>query len=219
MAGYDLEFLKLLFGSSSHVLLVGDPRQGTYSTNNSAKNKQYKKSNIVYFFDNDEIQKNLEVDSVSLAANYRSNQEICDFANKIFSDHVATNSGQSETTNHDGVFLVREQDIGAYFDEYSCCVQLRDKVTEKRVNKKYEAINFGNSKGLSFERVLIYPTVPIMDWIKNNNSELKPTSRSKFYVAVTRAKHSVGIVYDYSDDEAIEGVKKYQVNAITVLKS
>jgi len=37
---------------------------------------------------------------------------------------------------------------------------LRDKVTEKRVNKHYDAINFGNSKGLSFERVLIYPTTP-----------------------------------------------------------
>ncbi|MEH6407187.1 MAG: UvrD-helicase domain-containing protein, partial [Leeuwenhoekiella sp.] len=32
LAGYDLELLKLLFNSSSRILLVGDPRQGTYST-------------------------------------------------------------------------------------------------------------------------------------------------------------------------------------------
>lgn len=209
LAGYDLEFLKVLFDSLSNILLVADPRQGTYSTNNSRKNKQYQKSNIVQFFEREEIKECLEVDLDSLVTNYRSNQKICDFANKIFPDHVATNSGRNETTDHDGVFLVRERDIEEYFEEYSCCVQLRDKVTEKRINKRFDAINFGNSKGLSFERVLIYPTKPIMDWIKDNNSDLKPTSRSKFYVAVTRAKHSVGIVYNYVDDEEIEGIDKF----------
>jgi ATP-dependent exoDNAse (exonuclease V) beta subunit len=32
---------------------------------------------------------------------------------------------------------------------------------------------------------------------------------SKFYVALTRARYSVAIVYDYSDDSFIEGVCKY----------
>lgn len=216
LAGYDLEVLKLFFDSSSKIILVCDPRQGTYSTNNSAKNKQYKKSNIVHFFESDEIQKKLEVDSTSLTTNYRSNQKICDFANKLFPDHVVTNSGQAETTRHDGVFIVKEQNIDDYFGKYSCSVQLRYNVTEKRINQKHQVINFGNSKGLSFERVLIYPTKPIMDWIKDNNADLKPTMRSKFYVAVTRAKHSVGIVYNYSDDEVIEGIEKFQVNAVGV---
>jgi DNA helicase-2/ATP-dependent DNA helicase PcrA len=215
LAGYDLELLKLFFTSPSRIVLVGDPRQGTYSTNNSAKNKQYKKSQIVYFFDNNEIQKDLEIDSDSLTTNYRSNQKICDFSNKIFPDHVATSSGQSEITNHDGVFLVRENDVDAYVDEYSSCVQLRDSVKEDRVSKKIGAINFGNSKGLSFDRVLIYPTKPIMDWIKDNNSELKPTSRCKFYVAVTRARYSVGIVYDYTDDEEIKDVDKFRIAPAT----
>ncbi len=31
LAGYDLDLLKLLFNCSSDILLVGDPRQGTYS--------------------------------------------------------------------------------------------------------------------------------------------------------------------------------------------
>jgi DNA helicase II / ATP-dependent DNA helicase PcrA len=49
-----------------------------------------------------------------------------------------------------------------------------------------------------------------MDWIQNSNSDLPPTSRSKFYVAVTRARYSVGIVYNYRDDEVIEGTEKYK---------
>ena len=216
LAGYDLEVLKLFFDSASNIILVGDPRQGTYSTNNSTKNKQYKKSKIVHFFENDKIQEKLKVDSTSLITNYRCNQKICDFSNRLFPDHVATSSGQTETTSHDGVFRVREQDVGCYFDEYSCCVQLRDKVTEKRIKNQYDAINFGNSKGLSFDRVLIYPTKPIMDWMKDNNFDLKPTSRSKFYVAVTRARYSVGIVYNYSDDEVIEGTEKFQIDTVVV---
>ena len=37
LAGYDLALLEKLFGSALPVTAVGDPRQGTYSTNNSAK--------------------------------------------------------------------------------------------------------------------------------------------------------------------------------------
>ncbi len=216
LAGYDLELLKLLFASSSRIVLVGDPRQGTYSTNNSSKNKQFKKSQIVYFFDDSKIQKNLEIDRDSLTINYRSNQKICDFANKIFPDHAPTNSGQNISTNHDGVFFVREDDIDSYFAEYSCCVQLRDSIKETRTKKQCAIINYGNSKGSTFERVLIYPTKPIMNWIKNNGSELAPTSRSKFYVAVTRAKYSVGIVYNYADDENIDGIIEYVDNRLIV---
>ncbi|MEI2779820.1 MAG: UvrD-helicase domain-containing protein [Candidatus Competibacter sp.] len=50
LAGYDLELIKLLFNSDSNTLLVGDPRQGTYSTNSSLKNKKYRKSGISDFF-------------------------------------------------------------------------------------------------------------------------------------------------------------------------
>lgn len=47
-----------------------------------------------------------------------------------------------------------------------------------------------------------------MKWMNDNNSELAPMSRSKFYVALTRAKFSVGIVYDYNDDTRMDGIKK-----------
>jgi DNA helicase-2/ATP-dependent DNA helicase PcrA len=70
-------------------------------------------------------------------------------------------------------------------------------------------MNFGESKGLSFDGVLIYPTKPFCNWLKNHLSELAPTSRSKFYVAITRARYSVGIVYDFNGETNIDGVSKY----------
>ncbi|MBI2859931.1 MAG: UvrD-helicase domain-containing protein [Chloroflexi bacterium] len=208
LSGYDLEVLKLLFDSSCQVLLVGDPRQGTYSTSNSAKNRKYSRSNIVHFFESTEIQKKLEVDDDSLITNYRSNQKICDFANSIFPDNNPTRCGQHDITGHDGIFLVREQDIDRYLSDHPC-TQLRDKVTQKRVRTGHEVYNFGNSKGLSFDRVLIYPTNPISDWIKDHSSGLQPMSQSKFYVAVTRARYSVAIVYNYTAGESIQGTENY----------
>ncbi len=89
--------------------------------------------------------------------------------------------------------------------------QLRNSI-KVEVNKNYKTVNFGDSKGLTFDRVLIYPTDPFVNWLINNNSNFKPTSRSKFYVAITRARHSVGIVYDFDSSLKIEGVKFYEQN-------
>jgi DNA helicase II / ATP-dependent DNA helicase PcrA len=42
LAGYDRVFLDLLFASEIKVTIVGDPRQYTYSTNRSLRNRQYR---------------------------------------------------------------------------------------------------------------------------------------------------------------------------------
>ncbi len=208
LAGYDLELLKLLFSSNAEVLLVGDPRQGTYSTNSSSKNKQYKKVNVVnYFFQDKSI--NIETDETSLLINYRSNKPICDLSNKLFQYFSGTNSGNQIITEHDGVFFIREKDVEQYLKKYNP-VQLRDS-KKKIVDENYKVMNFGESKGLSFDRVLIYPTKPFTDWFMNNESELAETSRSKLYVAITRARFSVGIVVNYKEDALIDGIDNYKI--------
>lgn len=205
LAGYDLELLKLLFACNSAIILVGDPRQGTYSTNSSSKNKQFKKSQIVYFFE--ETPLDLETDQNSLLTNYRSIPSICDLSNRLFLDFQSTTSGNFDSTEHDGVFFVKEQDTENYLNKYNP-VQLRDS-KKKAVNENYRVMNFGESKGLSFDRVLIYPTKPFIDWLKDSNQELAPTSRSKLYVALTRARFSVAIVYDYTDKTKINGIMHF----------
>ena len=209
LAGYDLELLKLLFKANTNTLLVGDPRQGTYSTNSSSKNKKFKKAAIVNFFKDDSL--GIEIDTTSLTTNYRCNNSICELSNKLFPDMPATTSGNNETTNHDGVFLVRESEVNEYLSSYPV-TQLRENV-KTEVNQQYRVMNFGESKGLSFDRVLIYPTKPILTWFSNNDSELAPTSRSKLYVALTRARFSVGIICNYSDETEIDGIQKWNKEA------
>ena len=209
LAGYDLELLKLLFKCSSDILLVGDPRQGTYSTNSSSKNKKFKKSEIIHFFEDASM--DIETDQTSLLTNYRCNPQICDLSNKLFADFQSTTSGNNTITEHDGVYFIKEEDIETYLQEHKP-VQLRDS-KKKEVNQNHRVMNFGEAKGLSFDRVLIYPTKPFIDWLKSNNTELAPTSRSKFYVALTRARHSVGILYDYNEKTNVDGIFHFKPNA------
>jgi superfamily I DNA/RNA helicase len=205
LAGYDLVFLKLLFNSTADTLLVGDPRQGTYSTNNASKNKQFQKSKIIHFFEDNTI--TIATDSVSLVTNYRSITPICKFSNKLFPDLPKTLSGNNEKPGHEGVFLIRKKDVNSYLETFHPA-QLRYSITTA-VNEDFFVRTFGSSKGLTFERVLIYPTNEIIKWLGNNKTDLKPTTRSKFYVAITRAKYSVGIVCDYKDTFNIDGVNKW----------
>ncbi|WP_298146607.1 UvrD-helicase domain-containing protein [Flavobacterium sp.] len=204
LAGYDLELLKLFFDCPSSIQLVGDPRQGTYSTNSAPKNKQFKKANIVNFF-TDKID-NLIKDDTSLLVNYRCNEKICELSNKLFPNFQATTSGNNEITEHSGVFLIKEADVDEYLKKYEP-MQLREN-KKTTVNKNYRVMNFGEAKGLSFERVLIYPTSPFIEWLKDNKSELKETSRSKLYVAITRARHSVAFVC--KTKLTIPGISNYE---------
>lgn len=208
LAGYDLEILKLLFKSSSETLLVGDPRQGTYSTNTTAKNRKYRKSEIVSFFQDSSLQ--IDTDESSLLTNFRCNLQICELSNKLFPHYPETKSGNTIITGHDGVFFVKLSDVSLYLNRFKP-FQLRDS-SKTKINVNYGGMNFGESKGLTFERVLLYPTRPIIDWILDNSNELAPTSRSKFYVAITRAKFSVGIVYDFENGTIIEGITNFVSN-------
>lgn len=205
LAGYDLEVLKLLFDSKINMLLVGDPRQGTYATNNATKNKKFRQSQIMHFFEDKSI--DIETDKTSLMINYRCTSTICELSNFLYSDQGKTTSGNYNITDHDGIFLVARQDVIKYLEKYEP-IQLRDS-TKTKIEDGYEALNFGQSKGLSFERVLIYPTEPIKKWLQNHDSELALKSRAKLYVAITRARQSVAFVFDYNEKTVIKNTQKW----------
>lgn len=204
LAGYDLELLKMLFQCRNDILLVGDPRQGTYSTNNSAKNRKYRRAEILHFFDDDSI--SIETDDSSLTKNYRSCSAICELSNRLYPNLKKTTSGNPTNSGHDGVFIVRSRDVKEYLSTKKP-MQLRDSVKTKGIDEAYGVMTFGKSKGLEFKRVLIYPTAPFIAWLKDNGAELQPTSRSKLYVAITRAIYSVGIVCD--ENIRIDGIENY----------
>lgn len=205
LAGYDLDVLKLLLASPIQILLVGDPRQGTYSTNNSAKGKKFRRGAIVNFFEAKDL--NINTDTTTLTKSYRCNAPICKLSDQLYPDYRPTVAGHSEETGHDGLFLVKKEDVKSYLERYNP-VQLRyNSMTP--VDSNYEIRNFGESKGLEFPRTLLYLTSTISNWLLDNSLSLASTTRSKFYVAVTRARYSTAIVYDYNDTTIINGFSKF----------
>ena len=62
-----------------------------------------------------------------------------------------------------------------------------------KYDKSYSAINIGKSKGLDFDNVVIYPTKTMTSFLKNGLN-LADSSKSKLYVALTRARKNVYIV-------------------------
>lgn len=206
LAGYDLEILKLLFDCKSNILLVGDPRQATYSTNNAQKNAKFKKSSIVNFFSDDSIK--IDTDDTSLTVNHRCSGEICDYSNNIFPTLPKATTGNNTVTGHDGIFVVEESNVELYLDELNP-IQLRYS-SRTKVNTNHPVYTFGKSKGLTFDRVLIYPTKPIFQWLENSTKKLADTSRAGLYVAMTRAKYSVCFVLTKKQIKTLENIRVYE---------
>ncbi|GBR75915.1 superfamily I DNA or RNA helicase [Candidatus Termititenax persephonae] len=207
LAGWDLEILKLLFDTKSNILLVGDPRQTTYSTHWDTKNSNYKRGNIVDFIKNECPTANCEPDYITLNKSHRNNQEICIFSSKLFKEYPLTEpcvcpECRNNHPEHTGIFLVRKCDAEKY------CKEFRPTILKLRL-AIFPEWNFGKSKGKTFNNVLIYPTEDMTEWVKNNETILKFLTRCKFYVAITRARYSVGIIYDYQDRDIFDGIKKY----------
>lgn len=205
LAGYDLYLLKLFFESSSNVLLVGDPRQTTYLTNHCSKFGKYKNGKIKDFLNTEvKVKKTpFEIDEGTLSASHRNNQAICDFSSQLYSnDFEATQPCvccRDANIEHQGIFAINKKDVTQYLELFKP-VQLRWN-SRRQINEKFQFCNFGESKGQTYERVLIYPTAPMLKWL-NNGENLEGEAKAKLYVAITRAKYSVAFVTDAPIDNS-----------------
>lgn len=207
LAGYDLEIVKIILKSDINLVMVGDPRQVTFHTHEEAKYGKYSDGKIEQFINEECKDLNIEIDKISLKTTYRNEKNICKFANSIYTEYMPCEAIEKEPTGHDGIFLVKPSNLDEYLRRFTP-VQLRDKISVN-VNNEYPAMNFGECKGLSFDRTVIYPTQPMVDWILNHSTSLKPQSRSKFYVAITRARYSVAVVFDNKKNTVVEGIENY----------
>ena len=214
LAGNDLEIIKLLMKNCSEVTMVGDPRQVTYLTHIEAKHRGYRKGKIKEFL----IEKCKSlikngIDETTLSDSHRCPPNICDYASRLYIDFTPmTSCGCCNIVPnvHEGVFLIKPDQVSNYLKLYKP-MQLRwDKRTA--TDRDFEALNFGESKGGTFERVLIYPTDGMKSWINDNSSKLADGARAKFYVALTRARYSAVIVFNYDDSEKYSGLIKYKVD-------
>jgi DNA helicase II / ATP-dependent DNA helicase PcrA len=186
LVGYDLDLLDLLFESSIGVTVVGDPRQHTFSTNQGLRNKRYRGAGLI-----DWLAERAEICArEDRQVSHRCNQEICDFASDLFPDYPRITSADDQVTGHDGIQTVSRFEVLEYAEHYRPQVLRHDKRAD---TQGLPAMNFGVAKGSTFDRVLIFPTKPIQEYLEHRDpSRLKKPET--LYVAVTRARYSVTFV-------------------------
>lgn len=202
MAGYDLDLVEAFLNSGIDIVLVGDHRQATFRTNNSARNKAFSEKNIIGKF--------RAWDKAKLAAlsyereTHRCHQRIADLADKIFPDEPSTISLNKTDTGHDGIFVLKPANVTHYVQRFSPSVLRLDRRTDCG---GFDATNFGESKGMTFDRVLIFPHRKGQDWLRTGDFGHIEGSASKLYVGITRARHSVTFVFD--GECALDGVPHF----------
>lgn len=211
ISGRDFEFIEAILGSNARVTLVGDPRQGTFATTQTRTNRGKSQSQISLWFS--ELQKKGLMTIEELAHSHRCNQEICDFADLLYSgmSFPATQSLQVTRTGHDGVFIVPPARASEYAATFSPQVLRLDVRTKTGA---LEARNFGEVKGRTFPRVMIFPSPGIQQHVLAK-AALADITRAKFYVGVTRARHSVGLVLD--DLSGLAGLPVWEGRAETAV--
>lgn len=199
LVGYDLDVLDMLMASKIQVLLVGDPRQHTLSTSIGPRNRKFRGAGMKAWFEERAGTCELQTREVS----YRCNQAICDFADAIYPGMPRTRSFGVTETGHDGIFYVSPKRVVEYLEQYRDVTILRH---DKKANTLgIPAMNIGVSKGSTFDRVMIFPTRPMLEYLKKRDpSRLKAPER--LYVAVTRARFSVAFVVDEVADLGVRTV-------------
>lgn len=201
MAGYDFEFFEKICYSKISLIMVGDPRQATYSTNQNAKHSKHKRKIIDYFSENN-TEFNIKIDNETLSRNHRCDSTICSYSNKLYPKYPIVSGVNDYVGEHIGMYIVHSNDIGKYLNTYKNVVQLRYRSSVKVFNEKNNPVfTFGKVKGREFERVIIYLTEETKNWIAKKGDISSDMTRAKFYVAITRAKYSVAFVYDYKPNE------------------
>jgi len=186
LVGYDLDYLDLLFQSTIAVTVVGDPRQHTFGTNDGRRNTRYRGPGLIDWLD-ERVELCVREDR---NVSFRCNEAICDFASELFPRFPPLISGHSDITGHDGVHEIASYDALEYAETYKPQVLRHNKGAN---TQGLRAINFGVSKGSTYDRVMIYPTAPIRAYLDHRDpARLK--APEMLYVAVTRARYSVAFV-------------------------
>lgn len=192
-AGWDLEIFRLLFNSNIDVTCVGDYKQATFRTNNSSKNKKYRDDKIREFFQ--ELEKANLCEICYSNETRRFNQEICNYVNTIFceeeSDVISNKIVENVEEDNTGVYIVENAYLKEYCDYYNPTILRYEKTSKILFEHSCNVLNYGNSKGCTYDRVIVIPVTTVIPFIEKQTEISSKQTRSKFYVACTRARHSV----------------------------
>lgn len=186
--GRDLDLLELIIDSEVGFVGVGDSKQATLRTHLTSINRKLSGKNLDTWAETLESEGKISV--IHENASRRFNAMICHFANAIYPEGISMTTVMKEVTGHDGVFLISSEDAIIYEQFYKPIVLRYDKNSD---TLGLPAINYGVSKGDTFDRVLIFPNGKLEDYLLKGKQLKSPC---KYYVAMTRPRYSIAVVVD-----------------------
>lgn len=188
LAGEDIEILNLLFNSKIQIQCVGDVKQSTYTTYNAKKNNKITGIHLIDFFK--ELERKGIITLLFNNKTRRFGREICEFSNSICNDkNNRIESDKIYKEENQGVYLLDKKDFENYFKIYKPTILKFDAKTKI----DYDSLNFGQCKGMTFDRVAIFPNKKYKEFLQNGTSLDSPC---KYYVSATRARYSIVFVVE-----------------------
>jgi len=206
LIGWDYDVIDTIVKFSDiNITCVGDFRQTIYSTANGTKQPKTSAQKLERFT-------RMKFEDLPLSCSRRSIQSICDCADLIHDNEgyektiSLVTEIPSEFEDHNGVFAVKRSELDQYLSHYLPTV-LRWSISSSGFirNDRVEKVNFGKSKGLGFDRVLILPTTKYVQYLKKDNTVFNDKdakteeTKNKLYVAMTRARYSLAFLIDDTD--------------------
>ncbi|AGI22762.1 DNA/RNA helicase [Pseudomonas sp. ATCC 13867] len=200
LVGWDYDVIKALSKvMPDSICCVGDFRQTIYTTTFGHKAPQTPVEKIEYF-------QGLKFHQHSLPRNRRCIQEICDLSDTIHPglyDKTVSEMKQipDEVVHHYGAFVVKHSQVGEYIAAFKPQVlRWSSSMGNNYLPPNLSCHTFGSSKGLGFDRVLIFSPEKHLKYLSGDgkafDKDKTEESRNKLYVAITRARYSLAFVVE-----------------------
>jgi len=187
LGGHDFNLIMQLAKSNINLLFVGDFYQHTYSTSNDGQTNKKLYVNIDKYIEEIESH-NINVDTQTLIGSHRCSPTICKFISDNLNIEIESKR-EDETTIH---IVDNIKDIPHIIEDNSIVKLLYNNSSEQ----SFFAKNWGECKGeddYSHTCVILNKSTT-QNLKKNKLNDLKPSTKNKLYVAISRTKGDCFIV-------------------------
>ncbi|HIT95922.1 MAG TPA: AAA family ATPase [Candidatus Aphodousia faecavium] len=190
VAGRDFNFIVSLFPTKVNMLFVGDFYQHTYDTSrdgNTNKSLFDNQKKYVHLF----VKNGITSDTKTLQKSWRCPEPICQFVRENLGIEIYSNC--EESTDASINFLIREQEVMQVLENPQIVKLHFNKAAIFGDNHK----NWGDTKGEDkYTNVCILLNPPTFKYLtgEQKSTDLKPQTKNRLYVAITRARRNVYFV-------------------------
>lgn len=189
LGGHDFNFITSITQANIDFLFVGDFFQNTYVTSYDGNI-----NGTLYSDLNDYCSKlkanNIQIDTETLGNSFRCSPTICSFISKNLA--ISIDSNRKDETS---IIKVEDRETALKIIDNNSIIKL---VYDKSNERKYYAKNWGECKGEDDynDTCIILNKTTAKIFSKEKFDELKPRTKNKLYVALTRTRGNCYLIED-----------------------